>query len=141
MNKFLLWLKDSLEGNDGKSSAKMLTLVWIVILASTLDIIFIIISFRIVEQNAPTASSLAVLDRLRDLIGLHFIVMLILFGVATIASLVQLFKVIRGQPIIEDPILTETVTKQSKTVTEIKPKITNTNEEVIKSDDSPAIDS
>lgn len=125
MNKFIEWLKASLEGNDGKSSAKMLTLLWAVVLVTALHVVFMIIAFRVVEKTAPTQASLDTMDRIRDLIALDWIILLILFGVATIASIIQIFKLFRGQT-VADPVMVEEVTKTSKTVTEIKPQ---TNEE------------
>jgi hypothetical protein len=124
MNKILNWFKASLEGTDGKSSSKALTLLWAVILVTALHIAFMYIGIRVAERAVPTEASLKVMDRLRDLIGIDWTVMLILFGVVTIQTLIQAFKAFRGQP--TDPIFTETST--STTTKEIKPK---SNEEII----------
>lgn len=139
MKKLIQWLKSSLESEDGKSSSKAITLLWIVILSTGLHILFGHIALRIAEKDVPTEASLKVMDRIRDLITIDWTVMLILFGVATIAMIVQLFKVIRGQP-TDDAVLIEKVTKSSQTITEVSPK-PKTNEETINTDNTTASDS
>lgn len=136
MNKNILqWLSSSLEGQDGKSSSKALTLLWAVILITALHIVFMYLAIAIAKTAIPTEASLKVMDRIRDLIGIDWTVMLILFGVVTLQTLVQAFKAFRGQP-TQDPIYTETKTKT--TVTEIKPK---ENEEHTTTSGTPASDS
>lgn len=139
MKKLIHWISASLEGTDGRSSAKALTLMWLVVLSSYLHYAYIKICYKIVEQQAPTEASLKTLDRLRDLISIDWTVMLILFGVATVAMLIQLFKAFRGQP-TDEPILIEKVTKTSVSQTEIsnKPK---SNEEVPNTNTAPTSDS
>src|SRR6478736_5113227 len=95
---FWSWLRSSLEGTDGKSSSKMLTLLWSVVLVTILHILFMYLSLRVVEKTAPTEASLKVLDRIRDLISIDWTVILILIGVATVQTIIQLFRIIRGQP-------------------------------------------
>lgn len=118
IKKLIAWIKPSLEGTDGKSSSKAITLLWVVVLATALHCLFGYIAIRILEKEVATETSLKVMDRIRDLIALDWIVMLILFGVATVASLVQLFKSIRGQT-TDDTILIEKETKTSESVRQI----------------------
>lgn len=119
MNKLLKWLSASLEGNDGKSSSKAITLLWVVILVTVLHVTIIYLALRITEQVVPTEASLKVMDRLRDLISIDWTVMLVLFGVVTIQSLIQAMKAFRGQP-------TETtITETKHETTKVLPATTN----------------
>lgn len=106
MNKIITWLSSSLEGTDGKSSSKALTLLWVVILVTALHIAFIYLAIKIAEKSVPTEASLKVMDRLRDLIGINWTVMLILFGVVTVQTIIQALKAFRGQP--TETTITET---------------------------------
>lgn len=132
MSKLFTWLKPSMEGPDGKASARSLTNFWYVILNTGITICVIILGFDIAHQQKPTDEAVVALRYLIYLCIIFNVTILIIFGIVSIQQVTEGIRAFRGQP-----TMVEETTKTSKTITEIKP---STNEVPV-NPGSPASDS
>ena len=97
--KFIIWLRSSFQGKDGRSSARALTNFWYVILNSGISICIIILAFVIVSKTNVTVNNYAV-DAMWALIWLSVIynlTILLIFGIISIQNVIELSKSIRGE--------------------------------------------
>ena len=107
------WLSPSMEGKDGKSSARALTNFWYVALNTAISICIIILAFNIVDKTDKTINDSAV-DALWALIWLSVIynvTILLIFGIVSMQQVTELSRSIRGGEYIPpNPIKIETTT-------------------------------
>lgn len=116
--KFINWIRSSVEGKDGKSSARALTNFWYVALNTGISICVVVLAFTIVSKTNATINDSAV-DALWGLIWLSVIfnlTILLIFGIVSMQQVTELSRSIRGNDSVpQSPIKVETVT-----TTEIK---------------------
>jgi len=118
MKKLIQWLRSSVEGKDGKSSARALTNFWYVGLNTAITVCVIVLAFKIIAKTDTTVNKHAI-DALWALIWLSVIynlTILLIFGIVSMQQVTELSRSIRGQtPLPPEPVTVETVT-----TTEIK---------------------
>lgn len=110
------WLRPSLEGKDGKSSARAITNFWYVGLNTLIALSTIILAFLIIDKTDSQVNkySVDVLWALIWLTGVYNITVLLVFGIVSLQQVTELSRSIRGEN-SSPPITVET-----KTTTEIK---------------------
>lgn len=111
-----LWVKPSMEGPDGKSSARALTNAWYVALNSVITVGVMYLCFKV--ALAPTVNKEAVnaIWALIWLVVIYNATVLLIFGIVTAQNITSGIRAIRGTDDKE-----ETITVKTETVSEIKP--------------------
>ncbi len=91
------WIKPSLQGIDGKSSARALTNFWYVFLNSCISIAVVVLAYIIVYQPKPNAEAIAALKILVWLTVIYNITILVIFGIVSIQQVNDGIRAFRGQ--------------------------------------------
>ena len=119
--KLIKWLKSSVEGKDGRSSARALTNFWYVFLNT-----FIV--FHVAYEIDKIIAKESLSPLIEKVLWVEFWVfvilnatVLIIFGIVTIQNLTELTKAVKG---VSSPVEVETNTK---TVTTLSQKLIDEN--------------
>lgn len=97
MGKLLQWFKPSMEGVDGRASARSLTNLWYVILNTAISICIIVMCFQVLHQEHPNEKSIEAIKALTNLCMIFNIVILIIFGIVSIQQVNEGIRAFRGQ--------------------------------------------
>lgn len=110
VSEFITWLRPSVEGKDGRSSARALTNVWYVILNTMLSIGVLMLVKHIVTVDKVNERAVEALWVLIWLIIILNAVILIIFGLVTAQNVNEGIRAFKGTP---EPvkITTETTTE------------------------------
>ena len=104
MGRLLKWLSPSMQGIDGKASARALTNFWYVALNTGISIAIVVLAFRIVDQPKPKTEAIAALKILVWLCVIYNLTILTIFGIVSIQQVNEGIRAFRGQPEKQDPI-------------------------------------
>lgn len=97
ITRLIRWLAPSMQGTDGKASARALTNLWYVLLNTAISVAVVVLAFRIVDQSKPTLEAVSALKALILLCVIHNLTVLILFGIITIQQVTQGIRAFKGQ--------------------------------------------
>jgi len=127
--KFLGWIKESLQGRDGKSSLRSLTNAYtVVFLITALVVNHIVLTNYVIRNTNPNARAIDVLNVNIYLIYGLCIYVCLLFGIIAFQSITEFVRSVRGQPAAPVEVVTHT-----QTTTQVTPSVA---EEEIKEDKS-----
>lgn len=98
MKSFIKWLAPSMEGKDGKSSARALTNFWYVFLNTGISVSIVVLAYKIAQQPKPTDEAIAALKILVWLCVIYNLTILVIFGIVSIQQLNEGIRAFRGQP-------------------------------------------
>jgi hypothetical protein len=115
MKKLLTWLKGSMEGKDGKSSARALTNFWYVFLNTILSLGVLYLVYYIIKAEVVNNQAVNALWALIWLIVIYNVTILTIFGIVTAQNINEGIRAIRGN--------NEAITVTSTTETEINQKL------------------
>jgi heme/copper-type cytochrome/quinol oxidase subunit 2 len=110
MKDFINWLRPTVEGKDGKSSARALTNVWYVVLNSILSLGVLYLVYFIIKSDKINDQAVNAIWALIWLIAIYNLTVLAIFGIVTAQNLTELARIARGAS--NDPI---TVTTKAET--------------------------
>ena len=111
MKKLLSWLRPSMEGKDGKSSARALTNFWYVLLNTILSLGVLYLVYYIIKLEQVNTEAVNALWALIWLIVIFNVTILVIFGIVTAQNINEGIRAIRGN--------NEAIVISSKTETEI----------------------
>ncbi|WP_256013098.1 hypothetical protein [Desertivirga xinjiangensis] len=97
MSKLIKWLAPSLQGPDGKSSARALTNFWYVLLNTGISISIVVLAYRISDQRKPTQEAIAALKILVWLCVIYNLTILVIFGIVTAQQVNEGIRALRGR--------------------------------------------
>lgn len=95
--KLFKWIAPSLQGIDGRASARALTNFWYVFLNSCISIAVVVLAYIIVYQEHPTIEAIAALKILVWLTVIYNLTILIIFGIVSIQQVNDGIRAFRGQ--------------------------------------------
>lgn len=98
------WIKPSLQGADGKSSARALTNFWYVLLNTGISVAIVVLAYKIADQPKPNSEAVAALKILVWLCVIYNVTILIIFGIVSIQQVNDGIRAFRGQPNQTEPI-------------------------------------
>lgn len=96
MNKIIKWLKPSVEGLDGKASARALTNSWYVFLNTILSLGVLYLVYIVVKSDKVNSEAVLAIKSLIWLIVIYNITILLIFGIVTIQNVTQLTRAFKG---------------------------------------------
>lgn len=111
--RLIKWIAPSLQGVDGKASARALTNFWYVLLNTGISISAVLLAYMIVEQPKPTDEAIQALKIIVWLTVIYNLTILVIFGIVSIQQVNEGIRAIRGQaePIKPGDTVTAEVTK------------------------------
>ena len=92
------WIKPSLEGIDGRSSARSLTNAWYVVINTIITVCILFLAKDIISQPHPNDKSVDTLWALIWLCVIFNVTILVIFGIVSIQQVTQGIRAFRGQP-------------------------------------------
>ena len=112
IRNLIQYLKPSIEGKDGKASARALTNVWYVMLNTLLSLGVLYLCFTVVKAKEVNSQAVNAIWALIWLVVIYNVTVLVIFGIVTAQNLNEGIRAIRG---INEPVTVTTTTE-----TEIK---------------------
>jgi len=109
------FIKPSLQGSDGKSSARALTNFWYVALNSLVSIATVVLAYIIVLDKNETKYAIDVLWVLVWVAGIYNLTILVIYGIVSFQNITEGIRAFRGQPASPVEVETKTVTTVTPT--------------------------
>ena len=117
MKNLINWIKPSVEGKDGKASARALTNIWYVFLNTILSIGALYLVNYIVTADKVNVEAVNALWVLIRLILIFNITILIIFGIVTAQNINEGIRAIKGSA---EPIKVVATTKTETEITQVE---------------------
>jgi len=110
MGKLLDFLKPSVQGNDGKASARALTNFWYVAMDTVLMLSIIVLAYIIVTGNHEKETAIFALKLLIWASGLYKVTVLLLYAVISYQQVNETVRALKGSDSSPTPLQVETKT-------------------------------
>ncbi len=111
------WVKPSMEGPDGKSSARAITNAWYVGLNTIISLGILYLCYIVVKSEKVLPQAISAIWALIYLVAIYNGTILLIFGIVSAQNIISFVKGVRGNSDKTE----DTITVETKTVSEIKP--------------------